>query len=97
MPNEISPNRAPKGAYGKFSLRPLVSIFEKIAQRIQPVFNDVPLSFEAMDISTGFVMYETSLKNVQIDFKKPINLTVNALRDRAIVYLDQVNMYRSRV
>jgi len=91
--NEISPDPAPKGAYGKFYLTPLVSIFEKIAQRIKPVISDVPLSFEDMDINTGFVMYETTLTDEQKNVTNPVNLTLNTVRDRAIIYLDQVELH----
>ncbi|XP_060865997.1 beta-galactosidase-like [Metopolophium dirhodum] len=90
--NEISPNPAPKGAYGKFYLRPLVSIFEKVAQRIKPVISDVPLPFEDLDINTGFVMYETTLTDDQKNVENPVNLTVNTVRDRAIIYLDHVQV-----
>jgi len=93
--NEISPNPAPKGAYGKFYLRPLVSIFDKVAQRIKPVISDVPLPFEDLDINTGFVMYETTLTDDQKNVENPVNLTVNTVRDRAIIYLDQVELHYS--
>lgn len=95
MTNEISPNPTPKGAYGKFFLKPLVSIFEKVAQRIKPVISDVPLPFEDLDINTGFVMYETTLTDDQKNVENPVNLTVKTVRDRAIIYLDQVKLYRS--
>lgn len=85
------PVPSPKGAYGAFRLQPLVSIFEDIAQRIKPVRNNVPLTFEAMDINTGFVLYEATLANIQLNLTLPcVNLTVNAVKDRAIIYLDQV-------
>ncbi|VVC31544.1 Glycoside hydrolase superfamily,Beta-galactosidase 1-like,Glycoside hydrolase, family [Cinara cedri] len=90
--NYISPIPAPKGAYGKFNLQPLVSIFEKAAQRIKPVVSMVPLPFEDMDINTGFVIYETSLKNIQMNHTNPIILNVTSVRDRAIIYLDQLQV-----
>lgn len=90
MTNEISPKPAPKGAYGKFHLKPLVSIFEKVAQRIKPVISDVPLPFDNLDINSGFVMYETTLTDDQKNVENPVNLTLNTVRDRAIIYLDQV-------
>lgn len=93
MTNEISPNPTPKGAYGKFFLKPLVSIFEKVAQRIKPMISNVPLPFEDLDINTGFVMYETKLTDDQKNVKNPVNLTVKTVRDRAIIYLDQVKLY----
>jgi hypothetical protein len=90
--NDISPNPSPKGAYGKFYLKPVVSIFEKVAQRIKPVISNVPLPFEDLDISTGFVMYETTLTDDQKNVDNPVNLTVNTVRDRAIIYLDKVRV-----
>jgi beta-galactosidase len=90
--NDISPTPAPKGAYGKFTLKPLVSIFEKVAQRIKPVISHRPLSFEDMDINTGFVLYETILTNEQKNVTNPVNLTLTTVRDRAIIYLDMVQV-----
>lgn len=90
MSNEIPPFPTFKGNYGTFTLQPLVSFFEKATQRIKPVDSDVPLAFEDMDINTGFVMYETILKDNQKNFKTPVNLTISTVRDQAIVYLDQV-------
>jgi len=95
LTNEISPNPAPKGAYGKFYLRPLVSIFEKVAQRIKPVISNVPIPFEDLDINTGFVMYETTLTDDQKNVENPVNLTVRTVRDRAIIYLDRVELHFS--
>jgi len=73
----------------------LVSIFEKVAQRIKPVISNVPLPFEDLDINTGFVMYETALTDDQKNVENPVNLTVNTVRDRAIIYLDQVKLHCS--
>jgi beta-galactosidase len=73
-------------------VQPVVSFFEKVAQRIKPVISDVPLSFEDMDINTGFLMYETILTNDQKKIINPVNLTITTVRDRAIIYLDQVKL-----
>lgn len=89
--NEISPVPMPKGNYGRFTMTPLVNVFEKVTQRIKPVQNDVPLPFENMDVDSGFVMYETILTDEQKDVTTPVNLTISTVRDRAYVYLDQVN------
>jgi beta-galactosidase len=88
--NEISPIPAPKGDYGVFTMQPLISLFEKVTQRIEPVENNVPLGFEVMGINTGFVMYETILTNDQKDVTVPVNLTISTIRDQATVFLDQV-------
>ncbi|XP_060842334.1 beta-galactosidase-like [Rhopalosiphum padi] len=90
--NEISPIPAPKGDYGVFTMQPLISLFEKVTQRIEPVENDVPLGFEVMGINTGFVMYETILTNDQKDVTVPVNLTISTIRDQATVFLDQVQV-----
>lgn len=68
-------------------------MFEKVTQRIKPVLNDDPLSFEAMDINTGFVMYETTITNDPSNIGKLVNLTMNIVKDRAIIYLDQVELH----
>ncbi|XP_025209097.1 beta-galactosidase-like isoform X2 [Melanaphis sacchari] len=90
--NEISPVPAPKGDYGTFKMQPLVSLFEKVSQRIKPVENDVPLGFEVMGINTGFVMYETILTDEQKDVTVPVNLTISTIRDQATIFLDQVQV-----
>jgi len=88
--NKISAVPAPKGDYGTFTMQPLVSIFEKVTQRIKPIESDVPLGFEIMGINSGFVMYETILTNDQKDVTTPVNLTISTIRDQATIFLDQV-------
>lgn len=92
MSNEISPAPSPKGNYGQFTMQPLASIFEKVTQRIRPIENDVPLAFETININSGFVMYETILTDDQNNVTTPVNLTIGTVRDRAIIYLDQVQI-----
>lgn len=45
-----------------------------------------PLSFEAMNQFSGFVLYETDLPILELD---PTELVINSLHDRAMVYVDQ--------
>lgn len=45
------------------------------------------LSFEQINQFSGFVLYETSLPKLNID---PAALTINDLRDRALVFVDQI-------
>lgn len=45
-----------------------------------------PLSFEVLDQFSGFVLYETELPTLELD---PTELVVEALHDRALVYVDQ--------
>jgi len=88
--NNISPVTAPKGDYGTLKMQKLVSIFDKVAQRIKPIESDVPLGFEIMGINSGFVMYETILTNEQKFVTAPVNLTISKIRDQATIFLDQV-------
>ncbi|XP_060880574.1 beta-galactosidase-like [Metopolophium dirhodum] len=90
--NDISPVTAPKGDYGTLKMQKLVSIFEKVAQRIKPIESDVPLGFEIMGINSGFVMYETILTNEQKFVTAPVNLTISKIRDQATIFLDQVQV-----
>ncbi|XP_050533362.1 beta-galactosidase-like [Daktulosphaira vitifoliae] len=90
LSNEILPVIRPKGDYGKFTLYPVASLFEKITQRYRPITSDIPLGFEDLDVNTGFVLYETILTDEQKALMSPtMNLTLKTVRDRAIIYLDQ--------
>lgn len=88
--NDISPIPASKGDYGTLTMQPLVSLFEKVTQRIKPIESNVPLGFETMGINSGFVMYETILTNDQKEVTTPVNLTISTIRDQATIFLDQV-------
>lgn len=46
-----------------------------------------PLSFEEFGQFSGFLLYEAALPHFQID---PVQLTVNGLADRALVYVDDL-------
>ncbi len=48
-----------------------------------------PLSFEALDQFSGFVLYETDLPILELD---PTEILVESLHDRALVYVDQEYM-----
>ncbi|XP_050523930.1 beta-galactosidase-like [Daktulosphaira vitifoliae] len=90
--NEILPFWEPKARYGDFVLNPLASLFDEATQRIKPVISDSPLTFEFMDVNTGFVMYETNLSHDQKDIFSPTVLNIIGLRDRAIIYKDNVKI-----
>ncbi len=45
-----------------------------------------PLTFEALDQYSGFVLYETELPILRLD---PTEILVDSLHDRAMVYVDQ--------
>jgi len=95
--NDISSIPVSKGDYGTFKLQPLVSLFEKVTQRIKPIESDVPLGFEIMGINSGFVMYETILTNDQKEVTTPVNLTISKIRDQATIFLDQVPIWYNNI
>lgn len=45
-----------------------------------------PLTFEALDQYSGLVLYETELPDLRLD---PTEISIEALHDRATVYIDQ--------
>lgn len=47
------------------------------------------MTFEELDQNSGFVLYETTLPKLTRD---PSQLTINELRDRAQIYVDEVSM-----
>lgn len=53
------------------------------------VIGNKPKTFEELDQFSGFVLYETVLPELKRD---PALLTVNGLRDRAIVFVDDVSV-----
>ena len=91
LPKVPVPKPAPKGDYGKISLKAVLSIFnesyigEKIVQRSLE-----PKTFEEMNLNYGYMVYETIIpKNIS----DPAVLRVRDLRDRAIVYVNHVSIY----
>lgn len=52
-----------------------------------PIYSQKPLSFEALNQFSGFVLYETVLPYLNVD---PCNLVVDKLNDRAHVFVDGV-------
>lgn len=54
--------------------------------KFKTVTSQRPLSFEAFDQYSGFILYETKLPMLELD---PTELLVDTVHDRALVYLDQ--------
>lgn len=80
----IPPNEH-KGKYGKVILKPKVSLFD--APRETIIVKSVhPLTFEALNQSNGFMLYEMKLNG---KYANPVILSVPALHDRAIIYLNR--------
>lgn len=82
------PARKPKRAYPAITMRPVSNLFSATARNLltrETRVSSVPLTFEAMNQFSGFLLYETDLPEFEID---PTVLTINGLADRALIYLD---------
>ena len=63
-----------------------------LLSEIEPINNSVPLSFEDIDSSYGYVLYRTILpkkKNVSSNY----TLKLIKLHDRASILVDKVSFY----
>lgn len=84
------PEIAPKMKLSDLVLQPVEALLSESGRASlgsKPVKSARPLSFEELDQFSGLVLYETTLPRLVID---PSQLTVNGLRDRAFVYIDQM-------
>lgn len=84
----IVPEAKIKRAYPTVAMEPISNMFSATAkEHLVAVTRDntFPLTFEALDQFSGFVLYETDLPSLELD---PTVLTVNGLADRALVYID---------
>lgn len=88
------PEKAKKMILPSIELRPLeLLVSQKSRQYLgsSPVTANKPQTFEQLDQFSGFVLYETQLPS---EFERdPAILTVNGLRDRAIVMVDDVSCF----
>ncbi|XP_025410648.1 beta-galactosidase-like, partial [Sipha flava] len=85
-PTTSTPKRAPKGNYGTVNLSPVISLLDQTSRRLKPIKNEIPLSFEDMDLNYGLVLYETNLPPVERLTHLP--LVIEVLHDRAIIFLN---------
>lgn len=81
------------GSYGRVNVKPVMNLLSKEGYNSFSMGNIlntiVPKTFEELHQYSGLVLYETKLKNISINSSL---LTVNGLRDRALVYVDQEYM-----
>lgn len=88
MPKIPVPEPTPKGAYGTVTLSPVLSLFnDSVIPNVIKQYSDEPKTFEQLNIAYGYVLYETVFPSNVPD---PALLYVNDLRDRAVVYVDEV-------
>uniref|UniRef100_A0A1B6C0R4 Beta-galactosidase n=1 Tax=Clastoptera arizonana TaxID=38151 RepID=A0A1B6C0R4_9HEMI len=85
LPDVPIPRPQLKGDYGMVEMVPIVSLFDAPSQYL-PVRARYPLTFEALQQSYGFILYETKVPDKIGD---PAILKVEKLHDRAIVYLER--------
>lgn len=70
-------------------LKPYSTLLDSHSKKIlgsPPIYSNTPLSFESINQYSGFVLYETVLPSYSRD---PLALTVERLRDRALVFVDR--------
>lgn len=91
LPNISIPENGQKMTLNSIQLSPKVTLLSPMARHIfgrQPIKAEKPLTFEALDQFSGFVLYETTLPPLRTD---PSILKISGLRDRAIVLIDNVS------
>lgn len=90
LPNMSLPVKAPKMKLPNLILSPLVRLLSSVARQqlgSKPIQSMIPLTFEAIDQFSGFVLYETILPKLRFD---PAVLSIPKLGDRAHVLVDNV-------
>ncbi|XP_057327942.1 beta-galactosidase [Microplitis mediator] len=92
MPNLTLPTVSPKGNYGSIFLEPILRLFDNKARNLfasTTIINSIsPLTFEKLQLSHGFIIYETEYNT---ENKDPSTLKAD-VADRGLVY---VNNYLS--
>ena len=70
-------------------MKPILNIYDIISSltRIESVY---PMSFEELRIKSGFILYST---NITFKPSDPAVLSIDELKDRAQVFVDQVYNY----
>lgn len=89
LPNISVPARAPKLNLGTICLAPKCLLLSQMARQHLgrlPIKSQYPLTFEAIDQYSGFVLYETNLPRLRQGI-----LSIPKLGDRAIVLVDNVS------
>lgn len=92
LPNISVPARVPKMTLPPIQMIAKEMLLSPIARRKlgqAPIKSRLPLSFEAINQYSGFVLYETILPKLKYD---PSILSIPKLNDRAIVLIDDVSI-----
>ena len=89
LPNVPVPDRQPKVKLPNVNLKPHSVLLDSTARRHLASFKKTaerPMSFEALNQNSGFILYETPLPKITRD---PALLKLAYLRDRAYIYVDR--------
>ncbi|XP_050432684.1 beta-galactosidase-like [Adelges cooleyi] len=86
-----TPKPSLKYSYGTVNMLPVTGLLDQVPRNLfTTVTNQKPLSFEDIDMNQGLVLYETVLPGNGTAARLP--LTINLLRDRAIIFLDHAKL-----
>jgi beta-galactosidase len=89
MPNVPVPDRTPKVKLPSIMLKPQSVMLDSTGRKHLASFTkkaEKPMTFEALDQNSGFVLYETTFPKTSRD---PALLKLSDLRDRAYVYINR--------
>ncbi|XP_065357335.1 beta-galactosidase-like [Calliphora vicina] len=88
--SKMKPVREQTYTYGKVDLKPVMNLLSQEGRntlgQLEVIKSVQPKSFEELDQFSGLILYETSVEGMDIENS---TLTVNELRDRALIYIDQ--------
>ena len=89
LPPGPAPKPSPKGEYGEVPMSFVGSLFDHLKDLTPkgPVKSVFPLSFEILKQAYGFVLYRTTIPE---RFRDPAKLSIPGLKDRGIVFVNQV-------
>ncbi|KAK4298222.1 hypothetical protein Pmani_029407 [Petrolisthes manimaculis] len=86
LPSGDVPPPSTKESYGKVQMASLGTV-NQLSTKLASVWNKWPLTFEALRVANGLVVYQTSIPFRTAD---PAPLAINDVHDRGYVYLDGV-------
>lgn len=92
LPNIPVPEREPKMRLDPVQLTPQTILLSDTARQLlasTPIISKVPLTFEAINQYSGFVLYETDLPRFLS--RDPSLLVIDNLCDRAHIFVDGVS------
>jgi beta-galactosidase len=89
LPKVPVPDRTPKVKLPNVVLKPVSTLLDSLGRKHLATYtksSEKPMTFEALDQNSGFVLYETTLPKTTRD---PSLLKLSDLRDRAYIYVNR--------